>query len=229
MDCYPIVSLDKIYLNIDNENIIFLDCTRLNNSKELVSRNDYNNAMSVKNQIRSISNYLQRVNCPNIVLADDVVFSGSVLNTITSLFAEYGIKVVGIRCGICSAASYQIFNETCPLKIKSAYLMDEKVIDQICERDFYFGIAGSGISTKSNNKILKSPYFLPYGDPVTRASVPKEDEQKFSNGCLKRSISLWKEIERLSNQKFFIKDLPEEIIDTNGEEEIVKTLKKGIK
>ena len=35
----PIVSLDKIYLTEDQKNIIFLDCTRLDKSNNLVARN----------------------------------------------------------------------------------------------------------------------------------------------------------------------------------------------
>ena len=41
-------------------------------------------------------------------------------------------------------------------------MLGENVIDQVCERDFYFGIAQSGISILKNGKVLKSPYFKPY-------------------------------------------------------------------
>ena len=52
--------------------------------------------------------------------------------------------------------------------------MSKDIIDQICERDFYFGIAGSGISIKINEEIVKAPYFLPFGNPVERASIPQD-------------------------------------------------------
>lgn len=107
--------------------------------------------------------------------------------------------------------------------------MKKDVIDQICERDFYFGIAGSGISVQTGTKITKSPYFLPFGKPVERASIPKEYEQYFSNTCIARSITLWEEIERLSNKKILIKDLPEQITNTNPNDEVIKVLKKGLK
>ena len=106
--------------------------------------------------------------------------------------------------------------------------MSDQVIDQICERDFYFGIAGSGISVKQNNEVLKAPYFKPYGNPVERSSVPKNEEIRFSLTCLKRSIELWQEIERLNKKRILISELPERIIDTNSEEEVIKTLKKGM-
>lgn len=107
--------------------------------------------------------------------------------------------------------------------------MEKDVIDQICERDFYFGIAGSGISVLTNTKVVKAPYFLPFGNPVERASIPKKYEKYFSDTCISRSISLWSEIERLSKRKIYIKDLPEQIQNTSPNDEVIKTLKKGLK
>lgn len=200
----------------------------MNNSKKLVSRKNPNDEYSVIKQIGGLSNYFKFIGVKEIVLADDVVFSGSVLNTIISFFNRFGIKVIGIRTCISTNESYTNFNESLPLGLKTGYLMSDQVIDQICERDFYFGIAGSGISVKQNNEVLKAPYFKPYGNPVERASVPKRDEIRFSLTCLKRSIELWQEIERLNKRRILISELPERIIDTNSEEEVIKTLKKGM-
>lgn len=107
--------------------------------------------------------------------------------------------------------------------------MQQDIIDQICERDFYFGIIGSGISIKKEKEILKAPYFLPFGNPVERASIPKEYANYFSQSCINRSIALWEEIERLSQRKILIGDLPEQINNTNKNEEIIKTLRKELK
>ena len=206
---------------------MFLDCTRLDGSKELVSRNRTYTFNSVISQIKIISESLLNNGIRDIILADDVVFSGSVLRTVTNLFNQYNVRVVGIRSAISTCSSYQLFNETLPLGIKCGYLMSEQVIDQICERDFYFGIAGSGISIVGNdNKIYKAPYFIPYGNPVARASIPEKNKITFSKNCLARSIILWEEIERLSKRKILIKDLPEIITNTNEFDGVVKTLKK---
>lgn len=225
---YPIVSLDRIYLKIDGTNIIFLDCTRLNNSKELVSRQEPNKDNSLDNQIKSISNYLLSINRTNIVLADDVVFTGSVLKTIIEKFKQYGIDVIGIRSCISSYEGYNYFNNL-PLGIKCGYLLGNDVIDQICERDFYFGIVGSGISVKTPISILKAPYFKPFGNPVERASIPLEYEKYFSESCLTRSLILWEEIERLSKREILIGELPESIQNTDKSKSIVKTLRKELK
>lgn len=225
--CIPIVSLDKIYLSIDNKDIIFLDCTRLDGRKELVSRNNPNTTNSVELQVEKIAKYLEDNGTREIILSDDVVFSGSVLRKVTELFNKYNIRVVGIRSAISTIKPYQKFNSILPKKLKCGYLLEERVIDQICERDFYFGVAGSGISLiGKNNVIYKAPYFIPFGDPVERASIEERDKIDFSRSCLARSMLLWSEIERLSKRKILMEELPEKIVNTEAQDEVVKTLKK---
>ena len=176
-----------------------------------------------------MSNLLKNINQKEIILADDVVFSGSVLRSIIQLFKENNIEVIGISTAIARKDSYDYFNSNLKLGINCGYLMEKEVIDQICERDFYFGIAGSGISVNTGTQIVKAPYFLPFGNPVDRASIPKEYATYFSNSCINRSILLWQEIEKLSKKEILIKDLPEQIQNTQQEETIIKTLKKGLK
>ena len=222
----PIISLDKVYSCCDEKNMMFLDCTRMSGEDELVSRNDVNNKSSVKNQINKIS-----INLKNnqIILLDDVVFSGNVLRKIIEEFKKNNVEVVGIVSGICTIDSYNHFNKTLKYGVSSGYLLKEDVIDQICERDFYFGIAQSGISIRKNNEVYKAPYFLPYGDPCERASIPKEYEESFSRECIERSIQLWNEIEKNSNKKINISDLPEKINNVNVNEEVIKVLKRSMK
>lgn len=222
----PIVSLDKIYLEGENDNIIFLDCTRLDESKNLVSRNDPNNQDSVINQIMKIANKLKRNNKNKIFLVDDVVFSGSVLRTIIDLFNRCGIEVVGIRSSITTKSSYDYFNQNLLYGLDAGYMMSEDVIDQICERDFYFGIVQSGISIKKDGEIFKAPYFKPYGNPVKRASIPEDFEEMFSTGCINRSIILWKEMEKLSKREILTNELPEKINFVEDDKRIVKVLER---
>lgn len=222
----PIISLDKVYSYCDEKNMMFLDCTRMSGNDELVSRNDVNNKFSVKNQINKISANLKS---NKIILLDDVVFSGNVLKKIIKEFEQNNVEVVGIVSGICTINSYNYFNKNLKYGVSSGYLLGEDVIDQICERDFYFGIAQSGISIRKNNEVYKAPYFLPFGDPCKRASIPKEYEESFSRECIDRSIHLWNEIEKNSGKKVNISDLPEKIYGADGNEEVVKVLKRSIK
>lgn len=195
----------------------------------LVSRKKPNELDSVNRQIREISTIIRTTGRREIILVDDVVFSGNVLRNIIKCFEQNCINVIGIRCSISTEESYKYFNKNLKKGLKSGCLLGKNVIDQICERDFYFGIAQSGISILDNNKeVLKSPYFKPYGDSVKRASIPKKEEQFFSNGCLMRSMYLWKCIEENSKRKIYIKDLPEKIINANEKDRVIDVLRKGL-
>ena len=78
----PIISLDKIFIKENNKDKYFLDCTRLDGLNRLVSRNNPNDLYSVKKEILLLSDYLKQNNIKEIILLDDVVFSGNVLKSI---------------------------------------------------------------------------------------------------------------------------------------------------
>ena len=218
----PIVSLDKIYIKPDEKNIFFLDCTRVSGTDEIISRKKE----SLDSQIKRISNNLI---CKKIILADDVVFSGGVLTDIINRFSSNGVKVVKIISSVCTENGFNKFSKMLDYGIQTCFIMANDVIDQICERDFYFGVAGSGIMTLKKNGYYKAPYFKPYGNPCERASIPVEFEKYFSIGCLERSIYLWNDIDKVRDKKTIINELPEKIVNTNDQDEVVKTLKKELK
>ena len=217
----PIVTLDKIFIKPDEQNLYFLDCTRINGENSIIARMNE----PLANQIDRISKCISN---KEIILADDVVFSGRVLSQIINSFKRRGISVIGIISSICTEDSYLYFNEQLKYGLKTNYLMSKQVIDQICERDFYFGIAGSGILIETETGYYKSPYFKPYGNPCERASIPEEYEKSFSFGCLYRSILLWEEIDRLKQRETLIRELPEQIINTYEDNGVVRVLKKEV-
>lgn len=195
----------------------------------MVSRKSPNSIGSVKEQIQKISKSLKLNGKKEIILVDDVVFSGNVLRSLIDVFKQEGINVIGIRTALSTEESYKYFNQNLEKGLKCGGLMGEEVIDQICERDFYFGIVQSGISTLTGDgKILKSPYFRPFGKPMERASIPEKYEKFFSNGCLLRSMYLWKCIEENSKKEIYIKDMPEEIVNTRKEDRVIDVLRKGL-
>ena len=214
----PIVSLDKIYIQPDDKNIYFLDCTRVDGSNEIVSRG----GISIDDQILLLAS---AIDSKEIILADDVVFSGKVLRDIIGRFKRLGINVVGIISSICTKDAYDNFNRTLKCGVKTNYLLGEDIIDQVCERDFYFGVAGSGIMIDTGDGFYKAPYFRPYGNPCERASIPKEYEEYFSRGCIERSIYLWEKIDNTRGKRTLIGELAEPIINTTSDDEVVKVLR----
>lgn len=104
------------------------------------------------------------------------------------------------------------------IPVKS-YFYISNVLDEVCERDFYFGVAQSGQSQLTqNNQVVKMPYFSPFGLPIDSASVPEDKAIDFSKECLKCSYELWNEIEKNSNRTVTSNDLPERIFNTPNEE-----------
>lgn len=213
----PIVTLDKIYLEQD-ENTYFLDCTRIE-GKGITSRM----GTSIDKQIYDIATQVG----DKIILVDDVVFSGNVLKDIIERFRQFNVEVVKIVSCISTIDGYNYFNKSLRYGLDTLYLLSSVVLDQICERDFYFGIAGSGVLVEKNNVFYKAPYFKPFGNPCLRASIPEEFENYFSVSCIDRSLYLWQSIEQLKNGKVLMNELPEKIINTNSDDEVVKVLKKG--
>ena len=215
----PIVTLDKVYIKPDDKNIIFFDCTRINGTNKIISRTKE----SIDSQINNIIN---RFCGKKIILADDVVFSGNVLRFIIDRLNKGGVEVIGIIASICTDSSYNYFNKSLKYGIRTNYIMSDDVVDQVCERDFYFGIAGGGIMVDIDNKLYKAPYFKPFGNPNERASIPKSYEDSFSYECLRRSLNLWEEVERLKGDIVLASSLPEEIVGVSKDTDIVKLLKK---
>ena len=211
--------MDKIYIQPDEENIFYLDCTRIEGEDAITSRKNE----SIDDQVKRISSNL---NTKQIILADDVVFSGSVLRKVIASFQKENVEVVGIIASISTQDGYNYFNQNLKWGLMTNFLMGDEVLDQICERDFYFGIAGSGTLVRTKDGLLKAPYFEPFGNPNVRASIPLEYVKDFSRGCIERSIVLWEKLDQLNQKNTIMRDLPERIVGTNGEDEVVKVLKK---
>lgn len=226
----PIVTLDSIYLKPDNESIYFLDCTRVDKENNIVARKNMNDPYNVENQIKRLSTLFKLQKQKEIVLADDVIYSGSVIQKIINIFNQNGIKVISVITAISTNQAKENLCNSYKIPVLSKILLGESTIDQICERDFYFGLTGSGIAVRTkDNKIKKAPYFYPFGEPVARASIPEESAEYFSKKCIIRSLRLWKSINTITNKYQLIRDLPEQINNTNENEEIIFTLKKGLK
>ena len=227
-DKYPIVSMDDIYVTCDNKRVFSLDCTRMSGSKDMVPRANPLDKDGVRKQILKLAETFISQNEKEIMLLDDVIFSGSVIEYISKLFKENGIDVVGAIAAISSIDGYTMFNNL-KEKVNCGYLMGKDVIDEICERDFYYGIAQSGMARLVDGKVYKAPYFMPFGDPVARASVPTDRKEYFSTMCVNLSLDLWEEIEKLSKREIMNNELPERILNTDYDEGVIKTLRKVLK
>lgn len=130
---------------------------------------------------------------------------------------EKNVIVKEVLTGVAVADSLPLINSK-GIDVKSWFNISN-VLDEVCERDFYFGIAQSGQSElQSDNTIVKKPYFKPFGLPNESASVPEEKEINFSSECINCSYELWKDMQQNSNKVLTSSVLPEKINNTPTQE-----------
>lgn len=132
---------------------------------------------------------------------------------VSEALKEKGVIVREVLSGVAVKENIPIITSQ-GIEVKSCFDISN-VLDEVCERDFYFGIAQSGQSVlQSNGTVLKQPYFSPFGKPIDSASVPEDKVYDFSKECIDCSYTLWENMQRNSNRVMTSSDLPEKIANT---------------
>ncbi len=198
----PVISLDDTYF----QSKIKFELARLvdenGNNKGLGHRANTNTLLK---QIKE----LKALNIKRVAIVDDVIFSGHLMERVINILSKINIQVEFIYAGIgISEGIRRISSDKCLISCVRTY---DNVIDEICERDFYPGVPLSGRLLATGNNI-GLPYILPFGDPVTWASIPCEKALNFSKFCLQQTILLFEEIETHSYKNIYCSDLPRKII-----------------
>lgn len=198
----PAISLDRVYftseLNLEIARLVDKD----GNDRGLGHRAG---TPSLMQQIRK----LQTSGVREVVVVDDVVFTGALLESIIELLSRVDIRVPLVCAGIGIAEGINRINGT-RRKIHCVRTYGE-VIDEVCERDFYPGVPLSGrLLTGGDNAGV--PYLLPFGKPESWASIPSEHVAAFSRFCLHQTISLFDEVERSSGKPILCRDLGRKVV-----------------
>jgi hypothetical protein len=189
-DKTAIISLDKTYYSSD----LNIDVTRQTdtngNNKGLSRRANAPTLLSQFRKIRETGNN-------RISLVDDVIFSGDVLRRIATVLTKLGLRITTIYAGIGIGEGVELlrnsgYNVQCVREFP-------EVIDEICERDFYPGVPLSGRLVDVENNI-GATYILPFGKPREWASIPDDWQKPLSQFCIKQTMSLISEIERVSGK-----------------------------
>ena len=191
------ISLDRVYYQSQPA----LDITRLidleGKDKGLGRRRD---APPLLQQFRN----LKDIGVKEVVLVDDVIFSGDLIVRVSGILEKVRIKVPVVCVGI--AIKEGVDKLTASSKIIKAVRYYNNVIDEICERDFYPGVPLSGRLLYGKNNI-GAPYILPFGNPGKWASIPKEWQEPLSRFCIIQTIKLFEEIEKESGREIRCSDL----------------------
>ena len=198
----PVISLDRVYVKEE----LNLEITRLvDEQRKDRGLGHRAGTPPIWQQIKK----LQMSGVHEVALVDDVIFSGTVLERIINLLSRINIQVPIICAGIGIGEGINRIKATKrQVRCVRTY---EKVIDEVCERDFYPGTPLSGrLLTGGMN--IGVPYILPFGNPKDWASIPSEETATFSKFCLHQTILLFDEIERCSGKEVFCRDLGRKVV-----------------
>ena len=198
----PVVSLDCVYF----ESELNLEVARLVDKDGKDRGLGHRSGTSpLAQQIRK----LQMSGMREVVVVDDVVFTGALLERIIKLLSRIRIRVPLICAGIGIAEGINRINGT-KREIRCVRTYEE-VIDEVCERDFYPGVPLSGRLLVGDDNI-GVPYILPFGKPESWASIPSEQATDFSRFCLHQTATLFDEIERHSDRPILCRDLGRKVV-----------------
>ncbi len=186
------LSLDRVYYRGQN----VLDITRLvdeeNNDKGLGKRPG---APRLLKQFRR----LKELGVKEIVLIDDVIYTGGLTERVIEILNKTGIEVPVVVAGIAVLEGEErLKNKGISVKSVRSY---KEVIDQVCERDFYPGVPFCGRTLlEKGGENVGVPYMLPFGNPGKWASIPEKDQFSFSNFCFEQTEILFREIGKASGK-----------------------------
>lgn len=197
---YP-VSLDRVYYSAKPR----LELTRqVNTDGQSIGLGPRAFYSSIKSQLEDLP--IKAGN--DVCLVDDVIFSGEITKIVTGLLEERGVKVAMVCAGIgIQEGIDEMKNVNVEVRCVRTY---QEVIDEICERDFYPGVpfCGRTLNTGENTGM---PYLLPFGNPVSWASIPEDRQKEFSRFCLYSTTRLFREIEFLSGRNVRCMDLDRKV------------------
>ena len=194
------ISLDRVYAPSQYQ----LDITRLIN--ENGQDRGWGRRFGTSPLIKQFSD-LRKLSGQKVCLVDDVIFTGHFIERVIKDLFRMNIEVAVVCAGIGIAGGInRITNTNREIKCVRYY---PKVIDEICERDFYPGTPFSGRLILESQKTTETgaPYLLPFGLPTIWASIPLDQEFDFSQLCLQQSIWLWRKIEEYSRRLISCSDL----------------------
>lgn len=193
----PLLSLERAYLDTPLRLEL---CRCVNKQNTDIGLYRRNGTRHLREQLADLRN----AGVQSVVLVDDVIYSGDSLLRVLDMLKAVGINVSAIYAGIAIGEGVE--------KIRSLGYSIEcvrffpKVIDEVCERDFFPGVPFSGLTLQGVDNV-GVPYILPFGLIGRWASVPREREKHVSERCLELTMLLFNEIGRVSGHPVLCSDL----------------------
>ncbi|MDD5566811.1 MAG: phosphoribosyltransferase [Patescibacteria group bacterium] len=203
-----VVSIDQIY----NQTPYHLECNRVADPStcQIIGEAQRAGFPSLVEQIRALPD------SSAILLVDDGCYSGGTLLRITELMRENGYVVSQVIVGIIIGRPGNQLLAKHPWVELVGVREYPAVVDWVCERDFYVGVPLSGRTAgrRVDSQVIPCepevalPYCLPFGDPISGASIPTDCVIDFSRFVLDQSIKLWQAVGECSGRPVLCRDVP---------------------
>lgn len=179
----PVIALDNRYLDPDEVDASFGMSRAV--SSDLVDVG-YDSRVGFASEADQLQKIAQNLAGREVVLVDDVLFSGENISWTIDRLASVDVRVAAILGGVViGEAAHLIADRGVDLEYVRTY---EDVDDEVCERDFAF-VYGSG--RKVVGEETSALYFDPqFGKPAQWASIPQDGVQSFFLSNLERNLTL---------------------------------------
>jgi len=211
----PIVSVDPVYWPTG----LMLQITRCVDPVALCSVEGFYSRFGFPHPDVQVTSIVERLRGNpggfdgQMVLVDDVVFSGKVVGEVVRRLAEYDTRVVRVVCGVAVVAEGSDPFEMCArlgASLDAAHTFGAEgmppVVDEICERDFFVFCPMCGRSAMVDDANLCFPYIDPFGRAGSWASFG-ESSVRVSRELIGLNIRVVQMIEREIGRDLFFADL----------------------
>lgn len=172
---------------------------------------------SLESQLSSMKRIFAAKGIRDVILVDDVIFSGDQTVDTNHLLNQMQLNVVGVYAGIATKQSLQRFEMEIPSTyISTTYAVSDPV-DVVSSRDLLPGIENCG-RTLNEQENTGAPYILPFGNPVEWASIERGKEKEYSKALIQAAIDLYLAIETASKKSIALGDLDRGILNSLTQE-----------
>lgn len=191
-DSSSLVSLERLYMPELTQRI------ESNRTVQWVRQGwrDADLASRTKDTLAKQIQRLARTLPDKITLVDDVIFSGESALELIEMFRAVNKDVCRVIAGIAIGEGKDRL-ESEGVEVQQVRYFPE-VVDEVCQRDFFPGVPGSGRAVKGRDNV-GVPYIYPYGDPIRWASIPPIWAGKVSQACLELTAELRLAIEETNS------------------------------
>ncbi len=212
----PVISVDPVYWPTDR----MLQITRCVHYETLENIDGFYARFGFPDPVDQVSDLVSTLHkhfnglSAEVVLVDDVVFSGKVVVAVIQRLAEEGIRVVRVVCGIAVVEPTQsdpfAMCQKLGAVLHAAFTFGAegtpKAVDEVCERDFFVFCPMSGRSLYSEESNQGYPYIEPFGLAHSWASFG-EFSPAISQKLIQLNIDILELIEQQLGREILFADL----------------------